>query len=214
VIGVIRDRVFSFYYPENLEALQEAGARLVFIDALRDVRLPDIGALYIGGGFPEMFMDELAANEGLRWDVRQAVQSGLPVYAECGGLMYLSRSIRWKDGVNADAVAPMAGALPCDVEMTARPQGHGYVLARCQAPNPFFTPGAILRGHEFHNSRLTGLPGDFPTAFRLERGNGVGAGRDGLVYRKTLAGYTHLHAYGAPEWAVGLVARSSGSAGR
>lgn len=212
VIGVLRDQAFSFYYPENLEALESCGARLVFIDALHTPRLPGVDALYIGGGFPELFMEALSQNTAFCRDVRQAAEDGLPVYAECGGLMYLSQRIR-----SGGHAAEMAGVLPCEVEMAPTPQGHGYVLGECTRPNPFFPVGARLRGHEFHNSRLTGLPGDWPLALRLERGAGVGGGQDGLIYRNVFASYTHLHAAGAPDWAQGLVdaaRRFANSAGR
>ncbi len=200
-IGVFRDQAFSFYYPENLEALEERGARLVFIDSLREPQLPALDALYIGGGFPELFLEALSQNRSLRRQVRQAAEDGLPIYAECGGLMYLSRSIGHQ-GQSAE----MVGVLPCEVEMTTRPQGHGYVLAECVHPNPYYPPGVQLRGHEFHNSRLVGLPEDWPTALRLERGTGLGGQRDGLIYRNVFASYLHLHIGGALAWAEGLMA--------
>ncbi|MBN1453903.1 MAG: hydrogenobyrinic acid a,c-diamide synthase (glutamine-hydrolyzing) [Anaerolineales bacterium] len=207
-IGVLRDRSFTFYYPENLEALQEAGGELVFIDAFTDTELPPVDALYIGGGFPEMFMDELSENSALRRAVREAIEDDLPAYAECGGLMYLSRRIVW-----GEKSAEMVGVLPCEVEMTARPQGHGYVIAQVENENPFFAPGTLLRGHEFHNSRLVaisvnGRKKSLSAAYRLSRGNGLGNGRDGIVYRNVLASYTHLHSGGAPNWATGLVRRA------
>ena len=202
-IGVVRDRAFTFYYPENLEVLMEAGAELVFIDALRDSHLPGVDALYIGGGFPEVFMEELSANWRLRLDIQAAARGGLPIYAECGGLMYLARRIMW-----GNRSAEMVGALPCDVELTDRPQGHGYVVAEAVGDNPFLPVGTVIRGHEFHHSRIVNWGGDLPTAYRLTRGNGLGDGRDGLVYRNVLASYTHLHAAGSPGWAEGLVARA------
>ena len=185
----------------DLEALEERDARLVFIDSLRDPQLPALDALYIGGGFPELFLEALSQNRSLRRQVRQAAEDGLPIYAECGGLMYLSRSIGHQ-GQSAE----MVGVLPCEVEMTARPQGHGYVLAECVHPNPYYPPGVQLRGHEFHNSRLVGLPEDWPTALRLERGAGLGGQRDGLIYRNVFASYLHLHIGGARAWAEGLMA--------
>jgi cobyrinic acid a,c-diamide synthase len=207
-IGVLRDRAFTFYYPENLEALEDAGAELVFIDAFQDMELPPADALYIGGGFPEMFMDELSANIALRRAICEAIEDDLPVYAECGGLMYLSRRIVW-----GEKSAEMVGVLPCEIEMTAKPQGHGYVVAQVETENPFFAPGTALRGHEFHNSRLNAIAvndsqNSLPTAYRLSRGNGLGDGRDGIVYRNVLASYTHLHNGGAPDWAEGLVRRA------
>ncbi len=217
-LASFRDRAFTFYYPKNLEALVDAGAELIFVDAFQDVALPPVDGLVIGGGFPEMFMDELSANAGLRASVRAAAAAGLPIYAECGGLMYLARRIIW-----GERVAEMAAVLPYEVEMTARPQGHGYVQAVVDADNPFFPIGTVLRGHEFHNSRLVGItplpsqgegwgvgkssaaPGGLTTAYHLNRGNGIGEGRDGLVYRNVLASYTHLHIAAAPAWAEGLV---------
>jgi cobyrinic acid a,c-diamide synthase len=200
---VIRDRAFSFYYPENLEALEQAGARLVFINALHDSTLPDLDALYIGGGFPEMFLDELEVNRSLRREIRAGIDGGLPVYAECGGLMYLSKCIHW-----GERSGEMVGALPFEVEVSERPQGHGYVQANVVTPNPFWPVGTTLRGHEFHNSRLTNLNGVGSAAYRLACGSGLGNGQDGLVYRNVLASYTHLHADGSPGWADGLVARA------
>jgi cobyrinic acid a,c-diamide synthase len=141
------------------------------------------------------------------------VRDGLPVYAECGGLMYLARGIHWQDTQGA-RYAEMTGALPFDVEMTAQPQGHGYVLAECQVDTPFFPRGSILRGHEFHHSHIIGADDDLPSVLRLERGVGVGAGRDGLVFGSVYAGYTHLHAYGSPEWAPALVRRAAYAAER
>lgn len=204
-IGVLQDRAFTFYYPENLEALEEAGAEPVFIDAFSDTELPYLDALYIGGGFPEMFMKELSANAALRVTIKEAIENNLPVYAECGGLMYLSQRIRW-----GEKSAEMVGALPCEIEMTGRPQGHGYVIAQVEAENPFFPTGTVLRGHEFHNSRLIAVSvnvskNSLVTAYRLSRGNGIGESRDGILYRNVLASYTHLHCGGAPSWASGLV---------
>lgn len=199
--GVLRDRAFTFYYPETLEALEDAGAELVYIDAFKDTELPVLDGLYIGGGFPEMFMDELSSNTPLRTAIRAAVENDLPVYAECGGLMYLSQRIVW-----GEKSAEMVGALPCEIEMAGKPQGHGYVIARVENENPFFDPGTVMHGHEFHNSRLIKTSSDsVKTTYRLTRGKGLGDGRDGVTYRNVLASYTHLHPGGAPEWAIGLV---------
>lgn len=201
-IGVMLDRVFTFYYPENLEELEMTGARLVYVDSLADPVLPEVDALYVGGGFPEVFMRGLEANSSLRADVKRRIEAGMPVYAECAGLIYLARRVTW-----GDRSAEMVGALPCDVEMTERPQGHGYVVAEVRGDNPFFTVGRQLRGHEFHNTRVTGLEySKSRFAYRLTRGAGIdGEHNDGLVVGNVLAGYAHLHALGAPGWAEGLV---------
>lgn len=206
-LGVLRDAAFSFYYPENLEALERAGAQLVFIAARRDQRLPEVAALYIGGGFPEMFAAELEGNAALRREIAQAVEGGLPVYAECAGLIYLSRRLYWQ-GHSYE----MVGALPCDVSFTARPQGHGYVAATVAEANPFFPVGQVLRGHEFHYGRLENV-GDVRLAYRLERGHGIGQNRDAIVHRSVLAGFTHLHAVGTPGWAEAVVSAARSAAG-
>ncbi len=198
-IGVMRDRVFSFYYPENLEMLRQAGADLVFIDSVQDRALPDVDALYIGGGFPELFLRELEANNHLRQDIALAVESYLPVYAECAGLMYLCRSICWHSDRHE-----MVGIIPAEVELCSRPQGHGYVLVEVAEENPLFPTGLTLWGHEFHHSRLSKLDG-LKFAYRLRRGQGVDGRVDGIVYKNVLAAYTHFHALGVPQWAEALV---------
>ncbi|MGQ9711286.1 MAG: cobyrinate a,c-diamide synthase [Desulfotomaculales bacterium] len=204
-VGVFRDRAFSFYYPENLEALEAAGARLRYIDALGDA-LPPVDALYIGGGFPEVLAAELEANRPLRDAVRRAVAAGLPVYAECGGLMYLGRSITWRGRTYA-----MSGALPFDVDLDERPRGHGYMVLEVVAENLLFPPGRIIRGHEFHHSHLTGPgAGTLRFAYRVHRGYGIDGEHDGLVYNNVLASYGHLHALATPEWAPALVRRAAG----
>ncbi len=204
VIGYFRDRAFTFYYPENIEALVAAGACLVEIDALGDPGLPDIDALYIGGGFPEVFAAELEANEGLRRDVKEGVEAGMPVYAECGGLMYLSRTLAWKGNIYN-----MSGCLPFDVLMMDRPQGHGYEVVEVCRHNPFFLRGTVIRGHEFHHSKVVNIDEkELSFAFRVTRGWGVDGGRDGAVYKNVLACYSHLHALAVPGWAGAMVSRA------
>lgn len=205
-IAVLRDRVFTFYYPENLEALEEAGASLQYVDSLADPTLPEVDGLYIGGGFPELFMDQLEANGSLRRDIRQRIEVGLPVYAECAGLIYLSRRVRWQ-GRSSE----MVGALPCEIEMTGKPQGHGYAVAEVVEDTPFFRSGDRLNGHEFHNTRVSMLDGGTARfAYRLRRGSGIDADHnDGLMVGSVLAAYTHLHASGAPGWAEGFVATAA-----
>ncbi|MFC1971820.1 cobyrinate a,c-diamide synthase [Chloroflexota bacterium] len=198
-LGVVLDRVFTFYYPENLEALTQAGAELVFIDSLQDQRLPDIDGLYIGGGFPELFLEELEANRSLREDIARAVEDGLPVYAECAGLMYLCRGIRWNNKVNE-----MVGVIQGEVEMCQKPQGHGYVEVEVANENPLFPVGLTLRGHEFHHSRLHQSAG-LKSVYKVLRGRGINGKIDAIVYKNVLAAYTHLHALGVPQWAEAFV---------
>lgn len=201
-VAVFLDRAFTFYYPENLESLVSAGAELVRVNALSDARLPDVDAAYIGGGFPEVLAAQLAGNEALRSDLRGRIEAGLPVYAECGGLMYLGRSISWRG-----QVYPMTGALPFDVVMMDRPQGHGYITLQVENESPYFNGGEEVKGHEFHHSRVVNLERDkIRYAFRVTKGYGLDGVYDGLLYKNVLACYTHLHALAAPGWAERLVA--------
>jgi len=202
-IGIIRDSAFQFYYPENFEALEERGASLVWISSLENEALPEVDALYIGGGFPETHLEKLAANEVLRDSVKTAVEAGLPVYAECGGLMFLCRGIRHREKLH-----PMVGVFPFEIILGTKPQGHGYTVMECVTPNPFYPKGTILRGHEFHYSRIAGRldPGSFPFVFRLSKGHGIVAGWDGICYKNVLAGYSHLHAAGNELWADAMIA--------
>jgi cobyrinic acid a,c-diamide synthase len=199
-IGYFRDSAFTFYYPENLEALQQAGAILVAISALSDSMLPPIDLLYIGGGFPETHASRLAGNTALLTEVRRAATKGLPIYAECGGLMYLAESLQWQGKTE-----PMAGALPIQVRMHDKPQGHGYGRAVVDAPNPFLPVGTQLKGHEFHYSSITGGAAGIKTAYAVQRGQGCFGQRDGIVQGNILASYLHLHALGSPEWAAGMI---------
>jgi cobyrinic acid a,c-diamide synthase len=199
-VGVLRDSAFSFYYPENLSSLEAQGARLVPISPLRDTELPAIDALYAGGGYPEEHAAELTANRRFRAALAARIAAGLPVWAECGGLMYLASAI-----VNRGERYPMVGALPIEIVQTERPQGHGYVEARVDTENPFLDVGAQLRGHEFHYSRPLGDGAPIRTALALSTGVGIRHRRDGIVAGRVFASYLHLFAPGTPEWAPGFV---------
>jgi cobyrinic acid a,c-diamide synthase len=204
-IGYFKDSAFTFYYPENLEALESAGANLLPIDSLRASKLPDqIDALYIGGGFPETHAAALSRNTALLRSVRTRAQEGLPVYAECGGLMLLSLAIR----IQGQSYA-MAGVLPFDVEVCQKPQGHGYAVLHVDSENPFFPAGSELRGHEFHYSRTVGTYPTPQSVCSVVRGSGCGQGRDAVVVKNVWAAYTHLHALGTPQWAKGIVAAAT-----
>ncbi len=207
-VGVLRDAAFSFYYPENLEALEAAGAELVAVSPLADGELPAVDALYAGGGFPEEHAAALAANQPLRAALASAISDGLPAWAECGGLMYLARAL-----VRDGREYPMVGALPIVVEHTSRPQGHGYAAATVDRANPFLPVGTRLLGHEFHHSRIVG-PVGADTALAVERGAGLGQGREGLAVGNVVATYLHLHALGTPGWAGGLVQAARDRASR
>jgi cobyrinic acid a,c-diamide synthase len=204
-IGIARDAAFGFYYASDLEALERAGAELVFFDTLSDPVLPAVDGLFIGGGFPESRMAELERNASMRESVRAAIESGLPAYAECGGLMYLARSIEW----NGRRCA-MAGALPGDVTMHARPQGRGYVQLQETGQGPWASPVAgtsttVFGAHEFHYSAMDALPSETVFAYRVLRGQGVDGKHDGIVHRNLLASYSHLQSTRQNPWAQRFV---------
>jgi len=201
-IGIIRDSAFQFYYPENLESLTAAGAELVFTSPLSEKRLPKIDALYIGGGFPETHAKELAANETYRKQIREYAENGLPIYAECGGLMYLGKQLQ----LQAD-VFDMVGFFPLVFNLNKRPQGHGYTIINVDRENPFYTIGTQIRGHEFHYSKVIQSPDiSAQLVFHVERGAGIVDGRDGICRKNVLATYTHIHALGTRQWAEQVVA--------
>ncbi len=201
-IGIIRDVAFQFYYEENLEYLQREGAELVTIDALHTENLPEnLDGLYIGGGFPETSARQLAENRRFRESLRKAAEKGLPIYAECGGLIYLGRSIEIEG-----QVYPMADVFPIRFGLSQKPQAHGYSTFTVTGDTCFYAKGTVIKGHEFRYSTVQSWEGDeSDLVVQMTRGTGFVAGRDGLVKKNTLAMYTHVLAPGTPEWAIGLV---------
>lgn len=217
-ICYLSDAAFSFYYPENLEALEDAGAELIPVSALDASVLPECNALYVGGGFPETHATALARNRTFRESVYHAAEAGLPVYAECGGLIYMARELVWKG-----EEYPMTGVFPVTIAIDRKPRGHGYARILVDGKNPFFPEGLELKGHEFHYSwpaadahpsasadALGGRieddsRGRLRSVFRMQRGTGCGAGRDGLSRWNVLGTYLHVHALGCPAWAQGVM---------
>ena len=200
-IGIVKDTAFQFYYPENIDALIALGVEPVFISPLTSDSIPPVDALYIGGGFPETHAEELAQNVTFRDEIKSLAEDGLPIYAECGGLMYLGEELVL-DGKSY----PMAGVLPIVFGFSKRPQGHGYTIITVERENPYFIVGTEIRGHEFHYSQVLKWRGnDRDLAFSMKRGVGVINKRDGLCYKNVLATYTHIHALGTPFWAHAMV---------
>lgn len=197
-IGYPRDRAFGFYYPGDLEKLVQAGADLVSFDALNDPHLPAVDGLFIGGGFPEVAMNELEANASLRSEIRDFIESDGPAYAECGGLMYLARKLTWQG-----KICKMVGAIPGDIIMYQRPQGRGYVRLRETGENlwPKIEGGVSeIAAHEFHYSALENLGPKIRFAYQVLRGTGIDGSNDGLIYKNLLASYTHLRDVGGNHW--------------
>jgi cobyrinic acid a,c-diamide synthase len=193
-VAVARDAAFGFYYPDDLEALSQAGAEVVFFNALRDASLPEADGLFIGGGFPETQMAALAANRSLRAQIRRAAENGLPIYAECGGLMYLSRSITWGSQQHE-----MVGFIPADTVMHTTPQGRGLVVLEETDASPWPSTDEPVEGgrrripaHEFHYAALERLEPSMRFAYRVVRGHGIDGRHDGIVKGNVLASFCHL----------------------
>jgi len=199
-IGIVENDAFGFYYPDDLDAIRATGAELISIDTIRDTSLPEIDGLFIGGGFPETRIKELQQNSQMRSQIKQALENGLPCYAECGGLMYLSRNLQWQD-----QSGEMVGFIPADCVMHKAPQGRGYIQLEETQLHPWGTfkplPDTIIAGHEFHYSALENLPTDVKFAYQVKRGAGINGKADGIVISNTLASYAHLRDTTANHWA-------------
>ncbi|HEC15931.1 MAG TPA: hydrogenobyrinic acid a,c-diamide synthase (glutamine-hydrolyzing) [Sedimenticola sp.] len=203
-IGIARDAAFGFYYAGDLEAMAGAGAELIPFDTLTDSALPDIDGLFIGGGFPEMHMEALEKNRGLRRAIRDFIQAGGPAYAECGGLMYLSRSLSWHG-----RTCEMVGAVPADAVMHERPRGRGYVKLRetGKSPWPKLPEGTGgIAAHEFHYSTLENLGDEISFAYEVLRGAGIDGSNDGIIHKNLLAGYAHMRDTDSHHWVQRFVA--------
>ena len=199
-IGYFKDQSFSFYYPENLEMLSDTGAELISISPIHDTELEDVDALYIGGGFPETNLTKLELNKELMQSLKAMAEEGLPIYAECGGLMYLAKDVEWKEKKYS-----LTNILPISIKMHDKPQGHGYFRAIVDSENPFFSTGRQLNGHEFHYSAIHDFDENIKSVLSVIRGNGCVNKRDGLVYKNVFATYLHTHALASPEWVNGMI---------
>lgn len=200
-IGVARDEAFSFYYPASLHALEKMGAELVDFSPLRDSRLPDVDGLIFGGGFPEMFLHELENNVSMKEAIHRAKDAGMPIYAECGGLMYLCEKIRGFDGDAYD----MAGLVPGVCVMQKKLQRVGYVTGRALRRSIIADEGDILKGHEFHFSLLD-CGDDFPWAYDLKGTRQKEGHLEGFAEGNVLASYLHLSFEGNPKAAEKFMA--------
>ncbi|MFH2060166.1 MAG: cobyrinate a,c-diamide synthase [Pseudomonadota bacterium] len=203
-IGIVKDSAFQFYYPDNIDALKNLGAQIVYISPLSQKKIPDVHAIYMGGGFPETHAPQLAENKAFREDLKNLSEKGLPIYAECGGLIFLGQSITLEN-----KEYPMSGILPIKFGLSNRPQGHGYTKVDVVNDNPFFAKGQTLRGHEFRYSSILHIDyKDYEMAFKMERGKGIIEKKDGFFKNNTFGTYTHIHALGTVSWAGSLVRRA------
>ncbi|NKB76107.1 MAG: hydrogenobyrinic acid a,c-diamide synthase (glutamine-hydrolyzing) [Gammaproteobacteria bacterium] len=223
-IGVAKDNAFCFYYQDDLDVMEECGAQIHFFDTLHDNALPDVDALFIGGGFPETHGKELENNSAMRSAIKAFAASGKPIYAECGGLMYLTREIRWKE-----EISEMVGVIPADTHMFKRPIGRGYVELVCDSAHPWGTStlgsadqgsrlqdpagkcskqhwtemvatGDVIKAHEFHYSKLVNIGSEVQYAYKVKRGHGIDGDRDGLMIDCVLANYAHMRHSRSNPW--------------
>ncbi len=190
-IGIVCDKVFSFVYPEVFEECHACASNVYYIDSLRDQSLPDVDVLVIAGGFPELYARELSRNRPLMSSIRRFVERGGIVYAECGGLMYLTSKI-----VTPEGEYDMCDVIEAKTVMSERPIGHGYVVAEVINDNPISRRGQVIRGHEFHHSMVLLKDESVRFAYRLQRGVGVTRGLDGILVSNVIAQYMHLHPEG------------------
>lgn len=188
-IAVAYDEAFCFYYAENFEILRRLGADLRFFSPIRDP-LPEADGLYLGGGYPELYAGALEESP-TRHEIKKAAEDGMPIYGECGGLMYLCEAVISKDG-NSEDEKRMAGVLPATTTMTGRLQALGYVEGDVVAENPVVAKGTVIRGHEFHYSKMD-CARDARFAYRFRRGKGIDGNKDGLVEHEVLGSYLHTH---------------------
>jgi cobyrinic acid a,c-diamide synthase len=202
LVGIIRDPAFQFYYPENLEALEREGARLIEFNSIKDKEVKPVDILYIAGGFPEVHADKISSNRSFCESIRQFAESGMPIYGECGAVIFLGNSVDYNGNKYE-----MCKVFPLDFEFKKKPVGHGYTDVKVDQENPFFPEGLTLKGHEFHYS----MPKNYDsitnkTAFCMKKGFGLNGKRDGICINNAFATYTHIHAGGAQEWAKCLIA--------
>lgn len=209
-IGIARDAAFGFYYPGDLNAFRAEGVELVEFDTLKDKNLPDVDAVFIGGGFPESWMDELEANTTLRVQIKERIESGMPAYAECGGLMYLCKNVFWKD-----KQSEMVGVIDADIIMNKRPQGRGYVCLKRTTDflwnkNIVDDDNTQISAHEFHYSGFKEIESvesnpSIKYAYEMKRGSGISGMHDGLIYKNLLANYAHLRDTSRYHWVSDFV---------
>ena len=191
-IGVAYDEVFNFYYKENIESLEANNAKIEYFSPLNDENLPDVDGIYIGGGYPELFSKELSENKTMLSQLKQFHEESRPIFAECGGLMYLMNSI------HDDKVVDI---YPYKAVLTDRVQALKYTIAAVQEDNIISKKGEIFHGHEFHYSKVIVNDLKNPLAFKITRGKGSYELQDGFMEKNTLASYVHTHVAAMPDFA-------------
>jgi cobyrinic acid a,c-diamide synthase len=200
-VGIAMDEAFSFYYADAIDLLRDEGAEVVPVSPLHDSSLPDdLDGMYIGGGFPESFSSQLEANRPMRASIRRRLEDGMPSFAECGGLMYLTRSIADLTGSKRSMVGIFDGETVMTKRLTL-----GYTLASATGDSIISKAGDSLRGHEYHFSQILSVPEDAAFAYEMTRGDGISGGREGWQEYNTLGCYSHVHLCSRPRSATRFV---------
>jgi cobyrinic acid a,c-diamide synthase len=194
-IAIPKDVAFGFYYQDDLDLFEELGTKISYFDAIKDSKLPECDGLFIGGGFPEMNLEELSSNKSLLTDIQNKINAGLPAYAECGGLMYLTNNIEY-----LGRSFPMVGVINANTVMTQRPVGRGYVEIEPTDSHPWEGVSKKISAHEFHYSRLENIAKDYEYAYNVLRGVGINNKKDGIITKNLLATYSHLRSVGGNLW--------------
>ncbi len=194
-IAIPKDAAFGFYYQDDLDLFEELGTKISYFDAIKDSKLPECDGLFIGGGFPEMNLEELSSNKSLLTDIQNKINAGLPAYAECGGLMYLTNNIEY-----LGRSFPMVGVINANTVMTQRPVGRGYVEIEPTDSHPWEGVSKKISAHEFHYSRLENIATDYKYAYNVLRGVGISNKKDGIITKNLLATYSHLRSVGGNLW--------------
>ena len=194
-IGIAFDSSFGFYYQDDLDIIQKYGHKIKKINLIKDSELPKIDGLIIGGGFPEIQASELEKNSSMRSSIKDAVENDLPVYAECGGLMYLCNKLRFNN-----KTTKMCNVFDINVDMNNKPIGRGYTIVEAVPNHPWGLEVKDIHAHEFHYSSVKNNNKKYTYAFNIKRGHGINGKRDGLLHKNALASFTHLRSTECFNW--------------
>jgi len=186
-IGVALDNAFGFYYPDDIEKIRNYGVSIKFFNTLTDKKLPNVDGLFIGGGFPETVANKISRNRLLMKEIYNFIEDGKPVYAECGGLMYLCKNITYNK-----ASYPMVGIIDAKINMFSKPVGRGYVVLNCSDKHPWPISKNNINAHEFHYSDIKFFKKKYKYAYNVKRGHGVNGKSDGILYKNLVATYSHM----------------------
>ena len=199
-VGVAMDAAFGFYYPDDIKKFKSLGVVIKKFDTINDKKIPNVDALFIGGGFPEVVASKLSKNNKMKKSIFEFIDSGKPVYAECGGLMYLCESIKFNN-----KKYKMVGAIKGETKMNNKPIGRGYIKINTNKNHPWFDNRTEIKAHEFHYSDIKLLDNKYKFAYDVKRGYGINGKKDGLIYKSLLGCYAHLRDTKQSQWVESFV---------